>query len=273
MNHRETLPPRSASRPFPVDGPAHVTVTTHSGDVVVRVTDAPEIKVTLGARSSKTEYLLKAIDVFFERKSNALTISTLPGGISFSSKGLRVGPRKSWFDFGNSDVDVVVELPANSSCEISTVSGDTSLHGSLGDVRVKSVSGDVVARDTSNALDVQTASGDVNSGRVVRSLKCKSASGDVVCRQAAADTEIFSASGDVELWLINPARSLFVTSPETLKCASRADWPLTSTASPSLGTWGATSTSTPPVTGADDAETIVIKVTTVSGDIRVDKAS
>src|SRR5665213_2016578 len=160
---------------FSPTGPLWAQIHTKSGDVVVRASDRKDLKVTLSTSSSKNTYLLEPADVTFDAQNNVLNIHTLPGGLSVSSRGLRVGPRKSWFEFGSSDIDVLLEVPQGTSMEVTTISGDTSLHGSLGSVKVKSVSGDVLARDSSDALDVQTASGDVNSGHVKSSLKCKSA--------------------------------------------------------------------------------------------------
>lgn len=254
-------------------GPLNVLVSTHSGDVTVRATDSKDVLVTLRATSSKFAYLLDAADVEFDRARNTLTIHTLPKGISFSSKGLRIGPARSWFDFGSSDIDVLIEVPRGSSLDVATVSGDTSLIGSLGVVTVKSVSGDVVARDTSDTLDVQTASGDVHSGHVLTTLKCKSASGDVVCQGAAARTEIYSASGDILLSADQPGKIVVrnVSGNVVVRVARGLAVDISGdTVSGSMGSDidldGESESS-----GGDD--TLVIKVTTVSGDIRIDKAS
>jgi hypothetical protein len=258
---------------FAATSPLHALVATHSGDVVVRATDSNDVLVTLRASSPKYSYLLETADVIFDAPNNTLTIRTLPTGLSASKRGLRVGPARSWFDFGASDVDVVVEVPRGTSLDVTTVSGDTSLFGPLGVVGVKSVSGDVIARDTSDALEVQTASGDVKSGHVLTTLKCKSASGNVVCQGAAAHTEIYSASGDVLLSADQPGSIVVrnVSGDVIVRVARGLAVDISgNTVSGSMGT-------DIDLEGdgdvASDEETIVIKVTTVSGDIRIDKAS
>jgi Putative adhesin len=258
---------------FSPSGPLNALVSTQSGDVMVRATDSNDVQVTLRATSPKFAYLLDAADVEFDPARNALTIRTLPKGISFSSKGLRIGPSRSWFDFGSSDLEVLIDVPRGSSLDISTVSGDTSLIGSLGVVTVKSVSGDVVARDTSDALDVQTASGDVHSGHVLTTLKCKSASGDVVCQGAAARTEIYSASGDVLLSADQPGKIVVrnVSGDVIVRVARGLAVDISGdTVSGSMGS-NIDLNGESGSTGDDD--TLLIKVTTVSGDIRIDKAS
>ncbi|HEY5266880.1 MAG TPA: DUF4097 family beta strand repeat-containing protein [Acidimicrobiales bacterium] len=258
---------------FTPTGPVWASINTQSGDVVVRASDVNELKVTLSVRSSKNAYLLEHADVTFDTASNVLSIHTLPRGISFSSRGLRVGPKKSWFDFGNSDVDVLVEVPKETSLEVATVSGDTSLHGSLGSVKVKSMSGDVSARDSSKTLDVQTASGDVNSGHVVSLLKCKSASGDVVCSSAAVTTEIYSASGDVELVADQPGKIVVRNVSGDVSVRVARGLAVDVSGDTVSGDMGSNIDLDAKGDGANDDEVIVIKISTVSGDIRIDKAS
>jgi hypothetical protein len=257
---------------FSPTGALHVRVATQSGDIVVHATDSPKVDVTLRASSPQYEYLLETADVIFDAPSNTLTIRTLPKGVSISSRGLRIGPPRSWFDFGSSDIDVLLEVPRGTALDVTTVSGDTSLVGSLGVVTVKSVSGDVSARDTSDALEVQTASGDVSSGHVLTTLKCKSSSGDVVCHGAAVDTEIISASGDVVLSADQPGKIVVrnVSGDVVVRVARGLAVDISgNTVSGSLA-------SNIDLDANGDGPTddeVVIKVTTVSGDIRFAKAS
>ena len=258
---------------FTPNGLVWAKINTQSGDVVVRASEVNEIKVTLHAGSSKNAYLLEHADVTFDTTNNVLNIHTLPRGMTFSSRGLRVGPKRSWFDFGSSDVDVLVEVPKETSLDVATVSGDTSLHGSLGTVKVKSISGDVVARDSSETLDVQTASGDVNSGHVITLLRCKSASGDVVCSSAAAKTEIYSASGDVTLSADQPGKIVVKNVSGDVSVRVARGLAVDISGDTVSGDMGSNIDLDAKGDGANDDEVIVIKVATVSGDIRIDKAS
>ncbi|HEY5111963.1 MAG TPA: DUF4097 family beta strand repeat-containing protein [Acidimicrobiales bacterium] len=258
---------------FSPTGPLWAEIHTKCGDVVVRASDRKDLKVTLSASSSKNTYLLEHADVTFDATNNVLNVHTLPGGLSVSSRGLRVGPSKSWFDFGSSDIDVLLEVPQGTSLGVATISGDTSLHGSLGSVKVKSVSGDVVARDSADSFDVQTASGDVNSGHVKTSLKCKSASGDVVCLSAAAKTEIFSASGNVVLSADRPGKIIVRNVSGDVSVHVARGLAVDISGDSVSGDMGSNIDLDAKGDGAGENEVIVIKVTTVSGDIRIDKAS
>jgi DUF4097 and DUF4098 domain-containing protein YvlB len=257
---------------YVTSGPLHARVTTRSGDVVVRASDTGEVVVTLRARSSKDSHLLDTADVVFDSASDTLTVRTQPEGVSISSRGRR-GPGRSWFDLGSSDLDVTIEAPRGSALDVTTVSGDTSLRGSLGVVSVKSVSGDVLAHDTSEALDVQTASGDVSSGHVLATLKCKSASGDVVCHGAAAHTEIFSASGDVLLSADQPGTIVVRNVSGDVVVRVARGLAVDISGNTVSGDVGSNIDLDGPTAPAPDEEMVQIKVTTVSGDIRIDKAS
>jgi hypothetical protein len=257
---------------YSTSGPLHVLASTTSGDITVRATDSSDVTVTLRASSPKYAYLLDAADIDFDSVHHTLSIRTVPKGISFSSRGLRIGPASSWFDAGSSDLDVLVEVPRGTALEVSTVTGDTALHGALGNVAVKSVSGDVDAQDTFEALDVQTASGDVRSGHVLTSLKCKSASGDVVCQGAATNTEIFSASGDILLSADHPGKIVVrnVSGDVTVRVTRGLAVDINGdTLSGSMGS----NIDLNGDGGDSDDDVVIIKVTTVSGDIRIDKAS
>jgi hypothetical protein len=254
-------------------GPVKVLIDTHSGDITVRATETSGVLVTLRASSANYVHALDSVEMEFDAHGNTLTIRTQPHGLSISSKGIRRGSR-AWLDFGSSDVDVVVEVPRGSALNISTVSGDTNLSGVLGPVTVKSISGDVVTHDTSETLAVETASGDVRSAHVLTTLMCKSASGDVTCQGVAARTEIHSASGDILLSADQPGNIVVrnVSGDVVVRVARGLSVDISGdTVSGTMGTdidldGGGENAS-------DDEDTLVIKVSTVSGDIRIDKAS
>jgi len=258
---------------FTPTGPVWAKINTQSGDVVVRAGDGSDLKITLSAGTTKNAYLLEHADVVFDEANNVLSIHTLPRGNPFSSRGLRGGSKRSWFDFGSSDLDVLIEVPKGSSLEVKTMSGNTFLHGSLGSVKVKSMSGNVLARDSSASLDVQSASGDVNVGQVASLLRCKSASGDVACSSAAAKTEIHNASGDVTLCVEQPGKIQVRNVSGDVSVRVARGLAVDVTGDSVSGTMGSNIDLDAKGDGASDDEVIVIKVATVSGNIRIDTAA
>lgn len=255
---------------FRASGPIEARIVTRSGDVTVQAIEGDGVEVTLSSESTKYDGLLELAEVEFDPESNRLEIKTQPrdGSMRLNARM----SRKPWFDFGGGDLDVLVVLPHGSSLEVKTISGDASFEGPLDEVSVSSISGDVVVNETCDSLDVRTASGDVTTEQVHSYLKCRSASGDVECSSTATKTEIVSASGDV---------SLSVFQPGLLKVKAVSGDVNVHVARGLCVDINGNSVSGELETNIDlnapgdfsDDEAISINVTTVSGDIRIDKAS
>jgi hypothetical protein len=258
---------------FSPTGPVRARITTKSGDVRVRTGEGDELKVTLRVGSAKHEENLEIAEVRFDTASNELEIRSQPDGFSLSMRGVRGGAKRSWGDFGGSDPDVFVELPRGSSLEVKTISGDVATEGSLDDVKVSSISGDVSAPGSSNNLDVKTASGDVKAGSVRDTLRCRSASGDVVCKGAATKTEITSASGDVELSADRPGEIVVKAVSGDVRVRVARGLAVDVNGNTVSGDLGTNIDLDATGDASSDEEVISIKVHTVSGDIRIDKAS
>jgi|GEM_PF-1089271 len=257
---------------FSPTGPVHVKISTRSGDVRVRTTDGDQLEVTLRVNSSTYDNLLELAVIDYDASRNELDIQTQPGDFTGSFRGLRGSPR-SWFDFGSSDLDVFVVLPAGSSLEVKSLSGDVSLHGALHDVYVSSISGDVSAFDTCQNLELKTASGDVVTGHVLDVLKCRSASGDVRCAGAATKTDVASASGDVDLAADRPGDIVVKAVSGDVRVRVARGLVVDVNGNTVSGDLGTNIDLNATGEGTKDEEVIFIKVNTVSGDIRIDKAS
>lgn len=260
------------SERFTPSGPIHARVGARSGDVTVRAGTESELVVTLSASSSKYAHLLEGAEIHFDPARQELTVRTVPRDLAISSRGLR-GATRSWFDFGHGDLDVLVLLPAASSLEVTTVSGDVSIKGELSEIGIDGVSGDVRVADPCERLEARTASGDVTTAQVHDELKVRSASGDVLCRGAATKTDIQSASGDVDVAAERPGdiNIKAVSGDVRVRVARGLAVDINgNSVSGDLGT-NIDLDATGDVTS--DEETITIKVNTVSGDIRIDKAS
>jgi hypothetical protein len=253
---------RQRKETFVSSGPVRAKVSARAGDVTVHVGTGHDVEVTLRVNSARDEHLLELAEVSYDAKSNELEIRTQ-----------RTGSTKKWLDFGRSDLDVLVVLPAQSSLEVATVSGDTVVYGALEHVKVSCVSGDVRLNDSSTTLDVRTASGDVHTGRVLESLKCKSASGDVDCPGAATKTEIMSASGDVVVSADRPGEVVVRAVSGDVKVRVARGLSVDVNGRTVSGDMGSNIDLDSSGDAKDSEEALYIKVNTVSGDIRIDKAS
>jgi DUF4097 and DUF4098 domain-containing protein YvlB len=251
---------------FVASGPVLAIVNSKSGDVNVHTTTGSNLEVVLRANTTSAD-LLDLAEVHFNESTSTLDVRTRDG----DGPGKRM-QRGSWFSFGDSDLDVEIVMPVDSSALVTTVSGDTTFDGSLDDIRVTSVSGDVRVNADANVADVKTASGDVDARRVHDSLVCRTASGDVSCESSAQITDISSASGDVRVFAEQPGElSIKVVSGDVLVRVARglAVDINGNTVSGDMGT-------NIDLDGAGDGnggDELAIKVSTVSGDVRIDKAS
>lgn len=91
-----------------------------------------------------------------------------------------------------------VQVPEHTNVSVDAASADLSMAGTLGDVRVRTASGDVRA-DIVERLDVSSASGDVNVRRVTGRLVASTASGDIRADRVDDDCHCGTASGDVRI--------------------------------------------------------------------------
>ena len=208
------------------------------------VGEGTEIKVTLRASSSRYEYLLEGSLVKFDAGLNELDIRTLPkDGVGRGKDGKK---KRAWLDFGSSDLDVFVVLPHGSTLEIKTVSGDVALEGDFDEIKL-------------------------NVGNVANFLKCHTASGDVACLSAGAITDIHSASGDVNISVTQPGKvTVKVVSGDILVSVARG-LAVDINGNTVSGELGTNIDLDGDGDGSSEDETVSIKASTVSGDIRIDK--
>jgi hypothetical protein len=99
-------------------------------------------------------------------------------------------------DDGEANLDI--QVPKNSTVEVSAVSADVTSRGVLGTQRLKSVSGEVVADIDGDNSEVRSVSGDVTvrGGGKPRSLRISSVSGNIDASGIAGKLDLVTVSGD-----------------------------------------------------------------------------
>ncbi len=101
--------------------------------------------------------------------------------------------------FGRSpEIGIAIRCPEGADVDVTTHTSDVEGRGPLGDVAVKSASGDVSVGDVRQLL-FNTASGDLSAGAVAGVLTTKSASGDVDVRSVGGPATVSTVSGDVRI--------------------------------------------------------------------------
>jgi hypothetical protein len=111
--------------------------------------------------------------------------------------------------WGHEETHLRVQVPKDSSLEVSGVSANISSAGMLGTQRLKAVSGDITADIGAADIEVKSVSGSLKlrgKGQPAK-LHLSTVSGDLELKHAAGDLEATTVSGEATVEL-DPARSV-----------------------------------------------------------------
>jgi DUF4097 and DUF4098 domain-containing protein YvlB len=113
---------------------------------------------------------------------------------------VKVPKREGRFGFlsRSPELEVAIRCPEGADLELTTHSSDLEARGAMGEVAVKSASGDVVLGDA-RALSFTTASGDLAAGAITGPVAAKGASGDVEVGSIGGPATVNTVSGDVRV--------------------------------------------------------------------------
>ena len=183
---------------FPVTGPVRVLAATRASDLSVVAHDAGRVTVRLDPVRADDEGESLAESTRVDLTGDTLRIDVPP------SRARLFGP--------SARLRITVTVPAGSSLDATSGSGDITSDGRLAVAQVRTGSGDVDLDEASEvevttgsgdvtvaSLDtgqVLTGSGDATVGTVHHFLRSRSGSGDVVVG-AVADVEGVTGSGDL----------------------------------------------------------------------------
>ena len=191
----DTLQTSTRTYSFADDEDISLTLTNHSGDVVVLLdADPGTAEVVLRARRP-----VDFAPVTTSCHRGAVRVEVPPlldpdggRGFSFSLGPISIG-------IGAEQVTVEAHVPAGADVSVSTKQGDVVLQGLAGDVQLRSGSGDLRTDETAR-LRAATGSGDVVVGRCSGG-SVTSGSGDITLGTATGEVslEVRSGSGGVRI--------------------------------------------------------------------------
>lgn len=219
-----------------------------------------------------------------EQSGNEITVEIGMGG-----KGFGVGP--AWISFGRTpQVAIRIRCPEGAELDCTTASASLSATGRLGDVELKTASGDVSVEDVGGLrvqsasgdvravrvdgeARVQTVSGDVRIGTVTGAASATLVSGDLVLEDAQDDLSAKSVSGDLRVGAIRQGAIKLQSISGDVRVGVRPGTRLRIDADSTSGDVGSELDVKDAPSGAPSTREAQLEVKTVSGDIEITRAA
>lgn len=192
------LPAVQAATPFdetrPLNPDAEVALDNVAGRIIVTTWDKAEIHIT-GRRGEGTEGLL------IEGDARNLKVR-----IQYPENG------GGWFGWGRDaqESELRVTLPAGVSLDVDSVSAEVDVRGLSGrELRIDSVSGDVMLEATAGEVHVESVSGDQRLKLTSNEVHAESVSGEIDVDGAIGDrVQLEAVSGALRLDSTGAARQV-----------------------------------------------------------------
>ena len=181
---------------FDTPGQARLRVRNPTGLISIEAVETDRTTVELEALRDDDATREAIAKSTVELNGNEVLVEVV-GGMGFG-----IGP--AWISFGRSpQVGVKIVCPIGAELDCSTAAADVSATGRLGEVEVKTASGDVSLEQVAG-LRITSASGDVRAGSVAGEARVQTVSGDVRLGSVAGAASATLVSGDLA---IDEARS------------------------------------------------------------------
>jgi DUF4097 and DUF4098 domain-containing protein YvlB len=244
--------------------PLTLEVSIPSGDIDVETTHGEETSLTVDG----DERLLEQVEV--HQSGNRVSVSLrgknkLGFALSFGS-----------IVFGDGDLRVRVRVPHGAGVRTKTASADTELEGQFGALDLNGVSGDVRVRgDVADDATIKSVSGDVELERVHGDVTVQTVSGDLRARSIAGSVDAKSVSGDIRLEALTAGDVRFNSVSGDIEVGIASGSALDVDAGSTSGDLSSEVPLASERPSAEDATapTVVLRGRTVSGDVRVFRAS
>jgi hypothetical protein len=244
-----------ADQQFPTPHPVKLEVKVAAGEFRIQTVDGETSSVSVaGARS-----LVEAMRV--EQVGDRLLIEQR---------------RKSWLDFfgrWGDPVQVQVRVPHGSGVDIVTAAGDARLEGNFAELDMKSASGGVVLTgELAGSANVKSVSGDVRLPGVGGDLSVQTVSGDAVAQSVGGSVSLKSVSGDLRVGSLREGTVNVQSVSGDVELGIAAGTAIDVDAHSASGDLDSEVqlSDTP---GDGDGPRVVIRGNTVSGDIRILRAT
>lgn len=182
---------------YAVDGPAHLQLSSGSGDAVITVGAPGAIhvhgEVSVSSWSSEGG----------QRRANELSANP---PISQQGNLLRIGESRG--SMNNVSIDYTIEVPPDTELRASSGSGDLEVSGIKGPASINLGSGSAKASSIGSDVQIRTGSGDVEVENVAGQVTGNAGSGGMKFTNVKGAVRFETGSGDVEV--ANPGSTVEV---------------------------------------------------------------
>jgi hypothetical protein len=174
---------------FEVHGPVELEVRLASGDIEVDPSADGRVEIELIAHDEESQRLVDNARIELNPHGHRPTV-------------LVDVPHKKGFSisiFGRSGIECRIRCPHDSGLSVRTKSADISTRGTLGGLNVQTASGDLDIDRVSGGVNVKSASSDFSAREIGGGVNIQTASGDIDLSTAHGPVNVTSVSGDISI--------------------------------------------------------------------------
>ena len=165
--------------PKPVPENARITIRGGHGDIIVRATDVPEIRVA----GKKNVHAWSENDA--SRRAGPVSVEIVQNG-----DGYEIHPTGVSAGDSRITVDMEIQVPKKASVTVRNEKGDITVSDMATTVSITSANGDVEVRDTASDVNIEMHKGDV---------KVSDTKGDIKISGKGTQVDVASATGSFTL--------------------------------------------------------------------------
>ena len=165
--------------PFIVPADARITIRNGHGDVTVRSSDEPQVRIS-GKKRIKAWSEKDA-----ERIASAISVEAVKNGDGYEIRPVNVSAGNSRFS-----VDMEISVPKKTSLTIRGEKGDINVSNMSKPVSVTTTNGDIEIRDTTGDVTIDTHKGDVKVSDTQGNVKLSGRGGEVTVTGATGGLTI-----------------------------------------------------------------------------------
>jgi len=179
-------------RTLQVSGAVHLDLITGSGDVIIKSSGANQVAIHATVRSNNDWFGGNAESAVHSVESNP--------PIEQNGNNIRIGYNLPEDAKRHVSISYQVTVPADTSVQAHSGSGEIGIEGVRSEVQVQTGSGDIRLRDLGSRVHAQTGSGGIRAQDVGAPFYAHTGSGDIDAQlTGSGDVDIQTGSGGVHL--------------------------------------------------------------------------